>query len=167
MILTLFKESLWQQFGAGINMLRNAITMWPDEKWEHPRKFFDMAYHTLFFLDYYLTNPPEGFNPPLPFTLLSEMPQDRIDDIMPDRVYTKQEMLDYADACRKKCYAVIDGLTEENIQARWIEPDGSRNLLMIEMVMLNMRHVQHHAAQMNMMLRNEIGDAPGWISRAN
>lgn len=167
MVLTLFKESLWQQFGASIDMLRNAIVMWPEEKWEQPRKFFDMAYHTLFFLDYYLTIPPETFAPPLSYTLLKEVPEDRIDDIFPERIFSKQEMLDFLDACRKKCKSVIDSITEENVQARWVEPDSPRNYLMIELLMYNMRHVQHHAAQMNIMLRNEINSAPLWVSRVS
>ncbi|MGC3946453.1 MAG: DinB family protein [Chryseolinea sp.] len=166
MVLTLFKESLWQQFDASIEMLKNAIVMWPDAKWEHPRRFFDMAYHTLFFLDYYLTNPPEAFAPPLSYILLKEVPEDRIDDIFPERLFTKPEMLDFLEACRRKCHDVISGITEDTIQTRWIEQDSSRNYLMIELLMYNMRHVQHHAAQMNMMLRAEIKNAPGWVSRA-
>jgi hypothetical protein len=27
------KESLWKQFGASIDMLKNAITEWPEEYW--------------------------------------------------------------------------------------------------------------------------------------
>lgn len=167
MVLTLFKESLWQQFGASIDMLKNAIAMWPEEKWERPRKFFDMAYHTLFFLDYYLTIPPESFAPPLSYTLLKEVPEDRIDDIFPERIFTKQEMLEFLEACRKKCRSVIDNITEENIETRWVDANGHRDYLMIELLLYNMRHVQHHAAQMNMLLRNEINNAPRWVSRAS
>jgi uncharacterized damage-inducible protein DinB len=29
-----------------------------------------------------------------------------------------------------------------------------------------MRHVQHHAAQLNLMLRQATDSAPDWISRA-
>lgn len=105
------------------------------------------------------------FAPPLSYTLLKEVPEDRIDDIFPERIFTKQEILDFLNACRTKCRSVIESITEENIQSRWIEPDSSRNYLMIELLMYNMRHVQHHAAQMNMMLRSEINNAPDWVSR--
>lgn len=133
--------------------------MWPEEKWKQPRKFFDMAYHTLFFLDYYLTNPPDTFAPPLSYTLLKEFPEDRIDDIFPERIFTKREMLDFLDACRRKCKLVIGNITEENVQIRWVEQDSPRNYLMIELLMYNMRLVQHHAAQMNIMLRNDYSFA--------
>lgn len=29
-----------------------------------------------------------------------------------------------------------------------------------------MRHVQHHTAQLNLLLRQEINDAPKWVSVA-
>ena len=28
-----------------------------------------------------------------------------------------------------------------------------------------MRHIQHHTAQLNLLLRQEIDDAPGWVSQ--
>lgn len=30
----------------------------------------------------------------------------------------------------------------------------------------NPRHVQHHAAQLNLILRQETGSAPGWVGKA-
>jgi len=29
-----------------------------------------------------------------------------------------------------------------------------------------MRHVQHHAAQLNLILRQQIDSAPGWVAKA-
>jgi uncharacterized damage-inducible protein DinB len=34
-----------------------------------------------------------------------------------------------------------------------------------ELLLYNMRHVQHHAAQMNMRLRQETDSAPKWVSK--
>ena len=34
------KDSLWKQFGASIDMLKNAITMIPDAYWNTDKKFF-------------------------------------------------------------------------------------------------------------------------------
>ncbi len=61
-MVQLIKENLWKQFGASIDMLHNAIAMWPDEQWEMKKRFFYIAYHTLVFLEYYLTNPPTEGN---------------------------------------------------------------------------------------------------------
>jgi len=159
--IDLVKESLWQQFGASIDMLRNAILMWPDHLWESKPKFFRMAFHTLFFLEYYLTNPPDDFRPFLPVSPEGD------DDIGPSRIYTKKEILNYLEACRSKCRQQIDNFNEGNIDMRWVQKKWNRNFNYYELMMYNMRHVQHHAAQLNTMLRNEIDNAPDWVSRVS
>lgn len=167
-MLDILKESLWKQFGASIDMLKNAILLFPEEYWNTSNKFFYNAYHCLVFLDYYLTFPAaKDFSPPLPFTISDKIPTDGIDDLVPDRIYSKQELLDYLQANREKCHQVIAGLTAEKLSERWIEQEeGGRNYATLELLLYNMRHVQHHAAQMNMLLRQGIHNAPRWVSRA-
>jgi len=162
------KESLWKQFGASIDMLKNAILLWPDEQWNSNKKFFYNAYHCLVFLDYYLTIPPENFSSPLPFTITEsgDIPADAIDDVIPDRIYSKTELLDYLQASREKGHVLITGLTEEKLKERWVEELGDMNYSVLEILLYNMRHVQHHAAQLNLLLRQGINNAPGWVSRA-
>lgn len=165
------KESLWKQFGASIDMLKNAILLYPEAQWNTNTKFFYNAYHCLVFLDYYLTNPPQNFSAPLPFTITysGDIPADAIDDLVPNRIYSKQELLDYLQSSRDKCHQLIASLTPEKIAERWIEEPGdpgSRNYSILELLLYNMRHVQHHAAQLNMLLRQSINEAPNWVSRA-
>ena len=167
-MIIVLREHLWSQFGASIDMLKNAITMWPEELWTTRRKFFYMTYHCLFFLDYYLTIPsPAKIISRLPFTIREpgQIPPEAIDDIIPDRIYTKQEILEYLESLRERCRALIASLTEEGMSERWIREDGVE-FKVLELHLYNMRHVQHHAAQLNMLLRQEIGDAPGWVRRA-
>jgi len=168
-MVNIVKESLWTQFGASIDMLKNAVALWPEDFWEADKKFFYTAYHTLVFLDYYLTIPaPKEFSSSLPFTLTDsgEIPEEAIDDIIPNKIYSKQELLDYLQSSREKCYGIISNLTEEKLEERWIEEDGGMDFAFLEILLYNMRHVQHHAAQLNMMLRQKINDAPRWVSRA-
>jgi hypothetical protein len=167
--LAAIKDNLWTQFGASIDMLKNAIELWPDAHWETEPKFFYMSYHTLVFLDYYLTIPaPKVFSSPLPFTFMEpeERPAEAIDDVVPNRIYSKALLLDYLQSCREKCYDVINCLTPEKLEERWIEVDGDMDYAVLEILLYNMRHVQHHAAQLNLLLRQKIGDAPKWVSRA-
>jgi hypothetical protein len=168
-MITSLKESLWKQFGASIDMLSNSITLWPDDNWYNNKKVFYIAYHSAVFLDYYLTIPSKNFTSPLPFTLVESdnIPEDAIDDVIPDRIYTKRELLDYLQSSRKKCHRIIGGLTEEKLNERWIEDPGNMNYSFLEILLYNMRHVQHHAAQLNLLLRKEINIAPWWISRAH
>jgi len=35
----------------------------------------------------------------------------------------------------------------------------------VELLLYNMRHVQHHAAQLNLMLRQAVDSAPGWVAK--
>ena len=166
-MITAVKESLWKQFGGSIDMLKNAITMWPEEQWLANKKFFYIAYHCLVFLDYYLTiPPPQSFSSPLPFTETEPAPADAVDDALRDRIYSKKELLDYLEASREKCRKLMAGLTENKLQERWIEVIGNKNYSILELLLYNMRHVQHHAAQLNLLLRQEIDDAPRWVRHA-
>ncbi|HMS34207.1 MAG TPA: DinB family protein [Ignavibacteria bacterium] len=168
------KNSLWKQFGAGIDMLRNAIMLCPEEYWNTDKRFFYIAYHSLISLDYCLTIPPTNYRSQLPFTITDPdgIPEEALDDIIPDRIYSKKELLEYLQASRLKCRELIEGLTEEKIKQRWIEkPDElsayvTLQFSTLEILLYNLRHVQHHTAQLNMLLRGKINAAPDWVSEA-
>ena len=169
-----FNNILWKQFGAAIDMLKNAIALCPEEYLADGSKQFYISYHSILFLDYYLTIPPTDFTAQLPFKIKSpeEIPSDAIDDVIPDRIYSKKELLDYLRSAREKCRELISGLTEEKLKERWInEPDElaayvTLHYSVFEILLYNLRHVQHHAAQLNIFLRQEFGQAPDWVSRA-
>lgn len=157
----LLNQHLWHQFGAGIDMLENAIKLCSAEHWNTEHQFWYNAYHCLFFLDYYSTKEPALFAPPPPFSL------SEFEDRMPERVYAKEELLNYLQASRTKCKTLIAGLTDEElINNRWINASGTMNYSVLEICLYNMRHVQHHAAQLNLLLRQSIDDAPQWVFRA-
>ena len=157
------KEAVWNQFGASIDMLENAINACPDEHWATDTRFWYQAFHCLFFLDYYLTREPKNFAPPTPFTLSEFNP----DGEMPERIYSKAELLGYLQFCREKCRNLLAELEEAGFKARWINESGTMDFSMAELLLYNMRHVQHHAAQLNLILRQTIDNAPDWVSRAD
>lgn len=154
------KETIWRQFGASIDMLENAIVLCPAEFWDTEKKFWHITYHCLFWLDYYLTPEPDKFSPPSPYTLSEFDPS----GAMPDRTYSKEELLSYLRYSRKKCYDLVSGMTDEMANSRWI--NEYKNYSVFEIILYNMRHVQHHTAQLNLLLRQEINDAPQWVSIA-
>lgn len=142
-------------------MLENTIKACPDNLWlTHPNYWY-VAYHTLFWTDYYLTAKPNNFVPPPPFTLSEFDPS----GIMPDRIYSKDELLKYLEESRLLCFNIISQLSEENIKTKFDSP--SKNYSTVEILLYNMRHVQHHAAQLNMLLRQNINDATKWVSQGN
>jgi hypothetical protein len=152
------KEALWRQFGACIDVLENAISACPEEQWDTEDRFWYTSYHCLFYLDYYLSTDPSQYSSPLPFT------NAEFEGNLPERTYHKTELLTYLGASREKAHRLLAGLTAEIAQARWVNP--YRNWSMFEMVLYNMRHVQHHTAQLNKLLRKYTGDAPAWVARA-
>lgn len=153
------KEELWSQFGASLDMFENALRQCPDNLWEGKDKFWYNAYHTLFYTDYYSTMEPDNFHPPQPFTLSEFEP----DGTMPERVYTKEELLEYTQYCREECRIMIAGLTPEKAKLRWI--NKWKNYSMIEIIIYNMRHVQHHVGQLNFLLGQIDHDLPIWVSQ--
>lgn len=48
----------------------------------------------------------------------------------------------------------------------WINQSKTMNFSVIEILLYNMRHVQHHAAQLNLKLRQGMNDAPIWVKSA-
>lgn len=158
-----FKEIIWHQFGAAIDMLDNAIKACPDGLWDaqtEERPFWYVVYHTLFWLDFYLSGTGEGFKPPPPFGLEELDPA----GVLPERPYTKDELRTYLKHGRNKCRVTIESMTDE--KAYRLFKFGRVDLSFAELLLYNMRHVQHHAGQLNLVLRQTIDSAPGWAFRA-
>ena len=161
---------LWRQFAGAIDMLADALRNCPDELWEqqlwadHPdqwvaagfSKFWYLGYHTLFWLDLYLTGAEEGFAPPPPFALV-EMEEG---ETLP-RTYTRDELLGYLQLCRGRCCETISAMSVE--QARRVCRFGWGEVPFAELQLYNLRHVQEHAAQLGMFLGQQVGQSTRWI----
>jgi hypothetical protein len=117
------------------------------------------VFHTLFWLDYYVAQPVEGFHPPAPFGLEELDPA----GILPPRVYTQAEMHTYLQHGRRSCRAAIANLTADRARQRY--RFGTVDLTIDELFLYNMRHVQHGAAQLNLILRQNGTDAPRWVKK--
>ncbi|HMO81126.1 MAG TPA: DinB family protein [Pyrinomonadaceae bacterium] len=155
-------EMIWSQFGASIDMLENAIEACPDEVWGSAagfQEFWYLSFHTLFWLDLYLHGPIEGFRPPEPFGSEELDPA----GVFPDRVYRKDELLDYLRHCRKRLRNTLNSM--DNAAAARTITHGTRKMSFEELLWYNMRHVQHHTAQLNLILRQRTDAAPSWVSK--
>ena len=158
-----WKSVISQQFGATIDMLENAMQQCPEKLWfdrtQQP-EFWYLVFHTLFWLDFYLSDTAEGFTPPSPFNL------DEMDPagIIPEQPYTKEELQRYLEHDRQKYQKAIKTLTDKKARQRWIY--GSRNFSVAEVFLYQIRHVQHHAAQLNLILRQVTDSAPRWVHQS-
>ncbi|MEO8512773.1 MAG: DinB family protein [Ignavibacteria bacterium] len=154
------KTEIWNQFGAALDMFENSLQKCPASLWDDGNKFWYNAYHCLFFTDYDLTTDPENFHPPEPYTLSEFDPS----GIMPERIYTKEELIAYIRHCREKCRKLIGSRTEDISDMRW--SNQRRNYSMIEHLLHSIRHVQHHTGQLNLMLGKVDHSLPIWVSQS-
>lgn len=166
------KVGIWRQFCAVIDYLEHTVTACPDRLWHHPMwdtrdmppvrsQVWYVAYHTLFWLDLYLTGSEDGFVPPAPFALIE---QDD-DGPLPERAYRKDELLGYLRDCRQRCKQTIQALTDADIHCRCWFPWGEPTY--VELLIYNLRHVQEHAGQINLTLGQHgvaTADYPTWCS---
>jgi hypothetical protein len=154
------KSMVWRQFGAAIDMLENAMRACPAELWSdrtQQPEFWYLAYHTLFFLDLSMSESVEGFVPPEPFTLSELDPA----GVLPERPYTVAELQTYLEHGREKSRKTLAALTPERAAQRCVFP--WLDISVAELFLHNMRHVQHHAAQLNLILRQKTDSAPRWV----
>ena len=167
---TTMKSALARQFGASIDMLARAITACPDRLWtarlwddeQLPRagEFWYIAFHALFWLDLYLSGAVEGFTPPPPFTL------DELDPagIIPHIPFSRDELLTYLEHGRAKCRETIDNLSGQSAERVCVFTWGE--VIFAALLLYNLRHVQEHAAQLSMLLGQNTGWSPGWVTGA-
>jgi hypothetical protein len=160
------KTILTAQFEAALCMLDHCIRECPPEHWEGKvanRTFRWVAYHTLFWVDVYLSpGDEEDF---VLRDLHSRGGDERKDELLNPGLQ-KEECLAYVAICRQKLLEALAAETEESMQG----PCGvaSRKITRGELYIYNLRHVQHHVGQLSAYLRrvdSALGasDALPWI----
>jgi hypothetical protein len=158
---------IWQQFGAAIDMLENALQACPDELWRERvwddteevqyGEFWFVVYHTLVWLDRYISGAPKDFIPPAPF----------IKCRLPEEPYTREALQAYLDQIRQKSQATLEGLTDEKATQICKFPwEGGMEISFAELQLYNMRHIQEHASQLSLHLGHKAGFAPDWVPKA-
>lgn len=173
----LWRSALWRQFGAAIDTLDNAVcacpaTLWTEPIWidhsEHPvpdgyTAFWNVTYHTLFWLDLYLFGSEEGFVPPQPFTATELDP----DGAMPPAVYDKELLRGYLASLRAKCRTTLTELTDEQAARPCLFPwSHGETISYFELQIYSLRHIQEHAAQLFLFLGRRITEPnDNWVAR--
>ncbi len=157
------RSSVAGQFDAAITMLANAIEACPDALWDQEaggQVFRELAFHTLIYLDLYLSESEETFRPCAPTIDVNVCEE----GLFPTRRHSREDMLAHVAACRAKCAGRIAALTDAEAWSRcgfpWLD------LTVFDMLLYNMRHVQHHAGQLNLLLRQAGGAVPRWVRGA-
>ncbi|MFH1194666.1 MAG: DinB family protein [bacterium] len=119
--------------------------------------FYNQLFHPL---DFYLSAEGEELVPPSPFSLTKLDPE----GLLPERIYSKNELRNYLAYCREKLFRILDEITGKDLSCRFIY--GSIDLPYFELTQYNMRHMQHHTGQLNLYLRQRTDSAPHWVKQA-
>lgn len=161
-----FKRLIASQFEASLCTLAHGIERCPAELWnarvaKYP--FNQVAFHTVFFADYYLGPNAESFQRQL-FHLANPLlfgDYEQLQDREPASVYERSQIKSYLEFCRNKAAATIAAEDEVSLNAP--ANFARRNFKRAELHVYNIRHIQHHAAQMILRLRLDSDVDIPWI----
>lgn len=161
-----FRRLLTSQFEASLSTVGHCVAKCPAHLWNAPvakYPFCQVAFHTLFFADVYLGPDPESLRSQ-PFHLAHpdlfadyEQTQDR----EPQSLYEKPAIETYLTFCRHKALTALAAETAESLSAPAKFP--RRNFSRAELHVYNIRHIQHHAAQLILRLRLDTEIDIPWI----
>ena len=159
------KPAIVSQYRAALAMLRSSIELCPDEQWNdaaYTNRYWNVAYHALFFADLYLSETDAAFVPwekhRVDYQYLGPLwwEGNRVPAI--GEPYTKADVLEYLARCES---VVQERLDRTDLDAPsgfpWL-PFGK-----LEVQFYNMRHIQHHTAQLIERLREDAGIAIKWV----
>jgi hypothetical protein len=165
-MLDTLKDALAHQYEAALCTLNACVDSCPDTAWNAPvanLAYCQVAFHALFFTDLYLGPNVES---------LREQPFHRdnaqvfhdyeeLEDRKQQILYDKQFIKSYLGHCRSKALQVIAAETAESLAARsgfeWLK------FTRAESHVYNIRHIQHHAAQLILRLRLDAGHDIRWF----
>jgi hypothetical protein len=165
-MLASIKTLLTNQFEAALCTLDASIDHCPDAGWNvrvGNLVFCQVAFHTLFYTDFYLGLDEESFRHQ-PFHLANAGFFRDYEELL-DRpqvlLYDKPGVKAYLEHCRTKAAAAICAETADSLTSPCGFP--RRNMTRAELYVYNMRHVQHHAAQLSLRLRLDFGQNISWV----
>lgn len=158
------KPALIGQYRAALAMLRQQIEACPEDVWvggEHPRNFWRIAYHALFYTHLYLMQREEDFVP-------WEQQRDRASDLWPEEVppppvvepNSQAEMLTYLDFIYENVEEWVDrmDITTQDPGFHWYK------IPKLDHQILNVRHLNGHVGQLSEILMAH-GIDTGWVSK--
>ena len=165
-MLDVYRKLTQNQFSPALCTLNACIEACPYSAWNAPvggRIFCQVAFHTLFFADYYLQPNEEGLEQQ-PFHLQHKAmfrDYEELQDREPESLYDKADVLEYVQFVRGKADRVIGSETETVLSG----PSGfeRRSFTRAELHPYNMRHIQHHAAQLSLRSRLDFDIDIPWF----
>jgi hypothetical protein len=152
------------QYGAAWEMLKQAIIKCPPARWDDPqgrKQFWLVAYHAIFYTHLYLSDNLGTFKP-------WEKYRQGIHRLgpAPERAevgepFSPEEMLEFLELCRK---TVTERVPSFDLDAEsgfdWLPFNK------LELQLYNIRHLQHHSAELIEWLGANAGIDVDWVGMA-
>jgi len=159
------QDILKSQYHASLTMLQDAIDACPAELWTDPtyvNQFWQVAYHTLFYTDFYLHASESAFVPwekHRPKHNFFASGHAAPGSLVP---YSIDEVRAY----RARCDAMIDSAVDRlDLSA----PESGfpwYKMSKLEHQFVNLRHIQHHTGQLAERIRQVTGRGVNWCGGA-
>ncbi len=147
-MIELFQRMTINQYEAALCTLHECVTRCPEQMWQAPvvnHPYSQTVFHTLFFADLYLgenmdAQPAQAFHRQNAEAFAD---YEQLEDRIPQGTYEKPFISDYLGFCRNKVAEVVSNESAE--------------------MLANIRHIQHHAAQLILRLREKAGIDMPWV----
>ena len=163
------RTTLKSQYHAGLAMLRGAIERCPAEDWHgggHVNEFWQVAYHALYFTHLYLQSGPEAFVPWARHQgnvqhedgIGGELDPKSVLPLIPEP-YAKEDVLAYWAFCDAMVDGAVDALDLYASESGFYWYRVPK----LEHQIINLRHLQHHAAQLIDRVRSSAGVGTPWV----
>ena len=161
----LLRPALKSQYHAALAMLQRAVEACPDELWlsDQPNRFWQVAYHALFFTHLYLQPNEAAFQPwehhREEYQFIGKLPWPPYRPPNIGEPYTKPQVLDYLLACDAMIDLSLDAtdLTARESGFWWYK------MSKLEHQIVNIRHIQDHAAHLAIRLRAAGCQGVNWV----
>jgi hypothetical protein len=120
----MLQKQILTQINEILDAIEYEVYKCSDELWNNRSitpKYWYQIYHTLFFLDFHLSDSPYGFKPPFPFKVLSI----NFSNVEYEDMYSKKDIVLYIQHVKSKTRRVMETLTRTKLKMRccfaWLE----------------------------------------------
>ncbi len=156
------RGALKSQYHAALKMLRECVELCPEEVWtsgKHPRSFWRIAYHAVFFAHLYLQPNEAAFQPWEKGREDADCLWETPPEIEP---YSQADILAYIDLVSGQVDTMVDtlDLDSEDSGFPWYP-----NIDKLSHEIMNIRHIQGHVGQLSELLMMHGVDT-NWVGRA-
>jgi hypothetical protein len=155
------RSALVKQYLASLEMLREVVTVCPEELWVsgvHPRNYWRIVYHALYYTHLYLAPDEKSF---VPWENHRDEARILWDKPKVETPYSPSELLEYLDLIVKHVPGAVEALdlNKKSSGFAWYPNMGK-----LDHQLVNLRHLQGHVGQLSDRLM-AIGIETDWVGK--